>query len=479
MGESAATGTVYALIDPRDDVPRYIGQTKRPLSVRLGGHLTNSKSQPRVRGWIAELRAAGLRPLIVPLREGVLAADLLTAAAEEITRIISVGGTLLNEHSTALGRELDRLRREAEREAAERGGWAELASVALATLGGPLPPGELPGFDVPDVAWRFMSEVAPTLPPQERWRPKSREQEQATQALLWHMRGAWPGVRGLADDDFGKQMEYRFSAAIEIPFGSRADASRFLSLAVWYMVAVDPWRHLAEIAGLPRDDASFIAWAGQHPETRDALAFLAAREQGALETLARSWERDRWHDGGAGRLLATAVAAHTDTVPAAAIHRDILVLLEKIADDHQLTAPMARLMMSLDPKALDRTFGPDMAADLDRDLGLVAGTSGRVLRALIERLGHCNDPQVRRAADRSAQEFSVVALPDYHHWHGRIVIPARAVSASLTRAGIGEPDGITPEEYLAEVHALWIPGPVERRWQPPDLGAFLSHTPAA
>lgn len=66
-----ATGTVYALIDPRDGKPRYIGQTKRPLAERLSGHLGSTRTQPRVRAWVAELRAAGLRPRIIPLREGV------------------------------------------------------------------------------------------------------------------------------------------------------------------------------------------------------------------------------------------------------------------------------------------------------------------------------------------------------------------------------------------------------------------------
>ncbi len=113
MRGKAATGTVYALLDPRDDVPRYIGATTQTLEQRLKGHLgTPSK---KVRPWIEELRAAGLSPRPVPLHEGVQVGDLLAIENEEITRILAVGGTLLNEQSTARGRELNQQRKYAER----------------------------------------------------------------------------------------------------------------------------------------------------------------------------------------------------------------------------------------------------------------------------------------------------------------------------------------------------------------------------
>lgn len=157
---ATGTGTVYALVDPRDGRERYIGQTTRTLAERLQGHSGGSTS-PRVRSWMAELREAGLGPLITAIRENVPAGDLRAAEHEEITRIIAAGGTLLNEQATARGRELGRRRREADRAAAEQAAWAELAALALSALGGPLPPGDLPGPEIPDVSWNFISNAGP------------------------------------------------------------------------------------------------------------------------------------------------------------------------------------------------------------------------------------------------------------------------------------------------------------------------------
>lgn len=156
------TGTVYGLVDPRDKQTRYIGQTVRPLPVRLSGHYGKSNKVPKVRAWVAELRAADLRPLIVPIREGVPKGDLLTAELEEITRIVAAGGALLNEQSTALGREILREREAADRAAAEMAGWRELADAAMTTLGGPVPPGEIPDTGViAGEAWELWSQVRP------------------------------------------------------------------------------------------------------------------------------------------------------------------------------------------------------------------------------------------------------------------------------------------------------------------------------
>jgi hypothetical protein len=115
---------------------------------------------------------------------------------------------------------------------------------------------------------------------------------------------------------------------------------------------------------------------------------------------------------------------------------------------------MAELLLRLDPKALDTAFGEDVAAEIDRDLSLPGGTSGRVARALADRLGSTAKP-VRRIADRAAQELPTVPLPNYGGWHGPGVLGARIVSAALVRADLAEPAYGTPEEYLARVRGLW------------------------
>jgi hypothetical protein len=153
---AASTGTIYGLVDPRDGILKYIGQTKRTPAVRV-----RNGYAPRVTAWLAELRAARLAPSIIRIREGVPVDDLLVAEAEEITRVIAAGGTLLNEQVTALGRKLLSERHAAERKATEHAAWAEVASAALAILGGPLPPGDLPLIEIPDEAWHFISTGGP------------------------------------------------------------------------------------------------------------------------------------------------------------------------------------------------------------------------------------------------------------------------------------------------------------------------------
>ena len=51
----------------------------------------------------------------------------------------------------------------------------------------------------------------------------------------------------------------------------------------------------------------------------------------------------------------------------------------------------ADLLLQLDPDSIESVFGKDVAAELDRELGLDAGTAGRVLQALLRRLGGTND----------------------------------------------------------------------------------------
>lgn len=477
------TGTVYALKDPRNGETRYIGATTVTLKVRLRRHL--SKTAPRVQAWIEELRAAGLRPEIVPLHEAVPVDDLRDAEHEEITRLIAVGAALLNEASTAEGRQLDQIRRAAERKVTEQAAWAQLADVALATFGGPLPPGELPEAPIPDEAWEFMSQVRPGyleyveslyrridagVDREERdrrlsaWSAATRAQERAEKSLRRHTQGIWGELRSVTNGYRDEDLRRHSDAAVAMPWTDHAEAAHYLSLVAWYVAAVNPWRHLAEIAGVPLDDASFIAWAGRDATVREALEFLAGREGYGLAALSGDWEEKRyvWQDGGPGRRLGTFAAAYTDTEPADCILAEVVDVLATCATDHQLGEPMAGMLMRLDPKALDTAFGPDIAAEIDRDLGLAAGTSGRVTQALIKRI-LCSDKSVRRVADRAAQELPTVPLPDYGTWHGHVILGARIVGAHLVDAGLAQSPWDSREDYLAKVRAFWVPDVQEQR----------------
>jgi len=57
--------SIYVLVDPRDQIVRYVGKTRRSLRDRLNGHLADKDS--RRSPWIAELRAIGLRPIIAEI----------------------------------------------------------------------------------------------------------------------------------------------------------------------------------------------------------------------------------------------------------------------------------------------------------------------------------------------------------------------------------------------------------------------------
>jgi hypothetical protein len=62
--------SIYALSDPRDGFPFYVGQTSRPLAERLSGHVCNARKQMQtgfVMDRVRDIAAAGLRPEIFEL----------------------------------------------------------------------------------------------------------------------------------------------------------------------------------------------------------------------------------------------------------------------------------------------------------------------------------------------------------------------------------------------------------------------------
>jgi len=61
-------GYIYGLIDPRDDIIKYVGQTKYPLKKRYKEHLRNSNydktKNHKVNRWINELKSINKTPII-------------------------------------------------------------------------------------------------------------------------------------------------------------------------------------------------------------------------------------------------------------------------------------------------------------------------------------------------------------------------------------------------------------------------------
>ena len=61
------TYKIYALVDPRTEDYRYVGQTLRTLAERRSSHITSARRglvKQRVSAWIRDLLNEGLRPEI-------------------------------------------------------------------------------------------------------------------------------------------------------------------------------------------------------------------------------------------------------------------------------------------------------------------------------------------------------------------------------------------------------------------------------
>lgn len=99
---------IYALIDPRDSLVRYIGQT-RNLDQRLAHHVHSPL--PSLFGWIARLLDVGMKPRIKVLC-AVNTADALRVEREWIQIGIKRGWPLLNRTGLGgLSGSLERLRK--------------------------------------------------------------------------------------------------------------------------------------------------------------------------------------------------------------------------------------------------------------------------------------------------------------------------------------------------------------------------------
>ena len=64
--------SIYALCEPDDGKPRYIGKTSMLLNYRLSSHVSSAKKndgQPALIGWVRSLLDSGKKPTIVLLEE--------------------------------------------------------------------------------------------------------------------------------------------------------------------------------------------------------------------------------------------------------------------------------------------------------------------------------------------------------------------------------------------------------------------------
>lgn len=464
----ATTGTVYALIDPRNNQARYIGATTRPLRTRLQGHMTNGA--PRVKAWVDALAAAGVTPQIVAIAEGVAAEDLNQAERAEITRRLIAGEKLLNESGTAPARKHIEQQRELARQERERAAWEHAAHQVRAVVGGPPPPGDIPPLPLNEKALAAYHAIARVMDaPAEGFAAQDYEQlnkstrlmlmrEKAGEDLWRSTRGLWGCLRGTAQQSFDTILSARVGSVFTDRWTNLEAARRYLALLPWGMVAVGPWAALAEHAGLDASGQDFIDWVSDDPSVYEALEVLLLESGGRMGPLSVLDDHDYHFRPSIGLVVMTA-AHHPGFDLPEALHPFVKAFLDGMVRGRQLTPAMADLLLEVDPRALDNVLGADIVSGIDAELGLPAGTSGRVLTALIERHGQGYQfGQLDRAAARAAGAFPTVPAPDFGGWHGATTPMFQAVAAALMVAGVlPAPQGQTATTCASEARRMWWP----------------------
>ncbi|MFI7019920.1 hypothetical protein [Streptomyces sp. NPDC050164] len=458
---SAGARVIYALVDPRDNTQRYLGQIPVPTQLSLAQAVLKKRPTAHaVATWVCELEEAGHTPAVEVVRAQVPAAEVKRVLQEELTERLAAGVPLLNEQGAAKGRRLRQERVMAQRAADAATAWAEMATSLRARLGGPLPPSSPTVMRLPEPVRTHI----PLLPDidrealsfSERWH--TREHVERLEAPLSHTADALfyelHNLHSYGDKGPRQEVSSRIcSIALRRPRTDLDHLEQMIGLVPWCMYAAAPWYRMAQTGGLVQTPAEFIRWLGDTPAA-SALQLLAG-EEGQLRLML-----EHCHGDGRERpevcLLATAVAhCHLD-VPHP-LQDQVRFLLADLLPTPMLTQPMADLLLRLDPQAL-RALGPDVAPETDERLRLAAGTTARVLADLAAHRAFSGNRQVRQAAWRASGRAPTVDVPDFRGWSGPTVPTMRVVSANLVHAGVlAAPGGQSGTEYVAGVQRLLAP----------------------
>ncbi|MFD7431219.1 hypothetical protein ACFV6Z_29835 [Streptomyces sp. NPDC059818] len=458
---TAGTRVIYALIDPRDNTQRYLGQTPAPSQLPLiQAVLKKTPTAHAVATWVRGLEEAGHTPAVEVVRDQVPAVEVKRVLQEELTERLAAGVPLLNQQGTAKGRKLRQERVAAQRAADETAAWAEMAHALRTRLGGPFPPSSTTTMRLPE---RVRTHI-PLLPDtdrealdfSERWR--TREHVEHLEAPLTNVADALfhelQDLHSYGDKGPRQKLHYRIcSLALRRRRTDLAQLEQMIGLVPWCMYAAAPWYRLAQVGGLVESPAQFIRWLGDSPAAF-ALQLLTGEEHQLRLML------EHRHDNGRVRpetcLLATA-AAHCHLDIPAPLQDQVRHLLADLLPDPMLTQPMADLLLRLDPQAL-HALGPDVAPGTDERLGLAEGTTARVLADLAAHRAFNNSRQLRQAAWRASGSPPTVDVPDFAGWSGPAVPTMRVVSANLVHAGVlAAPEGRSAAEYVAGVQRLLAP----------------------
>lgn len=486
----AATGTIYALIDPRTETVRYVGQTTKPIEVRLAGHL--AAPAPLVKGWIEELAVEGRRPEITPIREDVPAAELDLAEREEITSH-AASGDLLNVASNVVGNAKRRKasreeakRREAEEKAMDlswrQASWRLVADQVQAAVGGPISPSDVPVRRIPEAVWETYQSyreaegwlarhssggyllvpgvgltAADGSPEEVCEREEIRRLKQRCEDGLENFMRAFSRSFCAVDDGerYGDGIFGQGDDAYRVAFTDPSHMARYLSLIPWAARSLDPWVALADAAGIDSRDAAFAEWVSADPDTRAAVKLF--QDAGTPGYLGRRY--DRWDTDIASFALALGAAHIPGFVIPELLRTDLREKLIKVAKDRQATGGMCKLLQEIDPKALDTVYGKDRLAIADVELGLPVGLAAQVIAKVFGTDHRDPDSEIGKLLQRNAGTFHAPAVPGYADWSG-IHIPAmRSAVACFCAVSLFEDAGDDLRDAAIErSKRTWMPG---------------------
>ncbi|MCM4085126.1 hypothetical protein [Paractinoplanes hotanensis] len=467
----AGPGTVYALRDPRTKRIRYIGATGTTLAVRLARHLAKPSSDA-LAAWLADLKAAGLKPIIEPVRSDIPAEDMLTAENAEIHSHVLAGDELLNINGVSAAKKIladwaaALAQRNSERE------WSALADAVRAGCNGPLPPGHHLVIAVREEIWQAIQKAR-----------EAKKVEDSTPADFMPPAGVDPNTwrapcviatqnyyacsklaRDLLLEDAGWAIGLEFHGSRKdnlercitgvvgaSELTSAVHVGRYLALLRWYLTAIAPWRHLAARAGRPVSGPAFHAWLTGDPQVRDAAAIV----EKVKHTGHAADQLQDQYDPGPADLLVSLAAAWTLPRPLTGTVTEIVkVTLRDLTKFGTLDESLARVYLEADPEALDHVYGPDLASRLDADLVLPAGSGTRIIQHLARLLpasAHLAD-----AATRTTAAFPTTPLPNLAR-EIRTTPTRRAAVAAFAAAGHTSAPQQEATAYIVAVQAIWTP----------------------
>ncbi|MEV0220921.1 hypothetical protein [Streptomyces sp. NPDC050704] len=484
-----SAGTIYGLTDPRTGEVRYVGQTTKPIEVRLAGHL--AAPAPLVRGWIEELAVEGRRPEIAPIREHVPTGELDLAEREEIA-LHAISGALLNVASNAVGNARRRKasreeakRREAEEKAMDlswrQASWRLVADQVRAATGGPIPPSDIPARRIPEAVWETYQSyreagdwltrhssggyllvpgvgltAAEDSPEAQEGQEIRRLRQRCAGGLEDFMRSFSRSFSAVDDGErYGDGIFGRGDDAYKVAFADPSHMARYLGLIPWAARSLDSWVALADAAGIDSRDAEFAEWVSSDSDTRAAVKLF--QDAGTPGYLGRRY--DRWDTEIATFVLALGAAHIPGFVVPELLRSDLRDRLTKVAKDRQATSEMCNLLQAIDPKALDTVYGRDRLAIADVELGLPVGLAAQVIAKVFGTDHRDPDSEIGKLLQRNAGVFRTPAVPGYADWSG-IHIPAmRSAVACFCAAGLfdGADDDLL-EAVIERSKRTWMPG---------------------